>query len=214
MAQYGDVYQVDNDVRGAKTNPKVAIDSATSNYVIVWTNEDFSTYPETVLRSDNFYPDGRVDRCGIYARVYSFTTTDNEPKALNAMENYAADSSYYNKPFLVNIADTVGQSNPSVAMENGNLLVVWQNASTKTTINGRAFQLDAGGRVTAINDQVTISENERYSKYTPSVDMDTLGNAVVTYSSNLQDGSEQGIYARTFKVDSSGKQTLKGLSQP
>ena len=211
LAQYGDFFQVDNDVRGVKTNPKVAIDSATGNFVITWANEDYSTR-EDVLISDNNYPNGTVDRYGIYASIYNFTTTDDEPSRIASMKD--STGVYSDKPFLVNVADTVGQCNPSVAMENGNLIVVWQNSTLKSTINGRTFQLDSGGKVVQVNDQVVISENGQYSKYTPSVDMDSKGNAVVTYSSALQDGSEKGIYARTYKVDSTGAQTLKGLSQP
>lgn len=211
LAQYGDFFQVDNDVRGVKTNPKVAIDSATGNFVITWANEDYSSR-EDVLVADNNYPNGTVDRYGIYARIYSFTSTDDEPSAIASMKD--SRGVYSDKPFLVNVADTTGQCNPSVAMESGNLIVVWQNSTLKSTINGRTFQLDSGGKVVQVNDQVVISENGKYSKYTPSVDMDSKGNVVVTYSSALQDGSEKGIYARTYKVDSNGKQTLKGLNQP
>ena len=211
LVNNGDVFQVDNDVRGVKTTPKVAIDSSTGNFVIVWANEDYSSRDD-VLKYDNNYPNNEIDRFGIYARVYSFTTTDRQPNPLYSLKDYTG--AYSTKPFLVNNADSIAQNNPSVAMENGNLMVVWQDCGLKSTINGRTYQLDSGGKIVQVNDQVVISESGQYSKYTPSIDMDSKGNAVVAYSSNLQDGSEKGIYARTFKVDKDGKLTLNGLNQP
>lgn len=214
MTQVGDVFEVDNDVRGAKSSPKVAIDSTTGNFVIVWSNDDSST-SATILRGDNYYPNGTIDKCGIYARIFNFSSTYVEPTATSAASGLGASASDAAKPFLVNIADDMVQQSPAVAMENGNLMIVWQSAATSvSTICGRSFVLDNSGNITQAFAQQTISQSSTYRKSSPDVSMDSLGNAVVVYAATLQDGSDMGIYARTFKVNSQGEQTMNSaLSQ-
>ncbi len=96
--------------------------------------------------------------------------------------------------------------NPNVSQAiaadaNGNYIVVWvSNAQDSDLYGVYAQRFNADGVPQGLEFQVNTTATD--NQINPTVAMDAAGNFVVTWASNLQDGSGYGVYAQRF--DASG----------
>lgn len=103
----------------------------------------------------------------------------------------------------VNSFTTCGQLDPAVAVDpNGNFVVVWTSYCQEGSESGvfaRTFN-SIGAQVSGdlqVNSFTTSYQDD------PSVGMDSGGNFVVVWASDLQDGSIYGIFGRRFDLSGS-----------
>ena len=103
--------------------------------------------------------------------------------------------------FLVNTYTAGTQQRASVAMnEQGNFVVVWSSSSqdgSGTGIFGQRFNADGTreGSEFQVNTHTDLDQDE------PSVAIDGLGNFVVVWCSNDQDGSGWGVFGQRYDAD-------------
>jgi hypothetical protein len=208
----GPGFPVNSYTTGFQGDASVASD-ANGNFVVVWLSAQD-------VFGQLFLPDGTPQ--GIEFPVNSYTTGfQGEPSvASDANGNFvvawtAQDGSSYGifgKRYLpdgtpqgiefpVNSYTTGSQVNPSVASDViGNFVVVWEDGSqdgSRSGIFGKRFLPD--GTPQGIDFRVnTYTTNKQYG---PSVASDDIGNFVVVWESNLQDGSDVGVFGQRYLPD-------------
>ncbi len=192
--------------------------NATGDFVVVWQSclQDGS--------GDGIYRqlyDASGFPLGTEARVNTFTTLDqqNPSVAMDATGNfvvawesigqdgsaggvyaqrYSAAGVAQGGEIKVNTFTTNGQLSPSVAMDaSGDFVVVWDSFSQEpgsTGVYGQRY--NAAG--VPQGSEFHVNTFTADIQVIPDVSMDANGNFVVTWTSNLQDGSGFGIYAQRF----------------
>jgi Bacterial cadherin-like domain len=172
-----------------QSNSTVAI-AEDGSFVVSWTSFD-----------DNGFG-------GIYARQYS---SDGQPQGVefqviswisfdeNGVNNGIYAKRYYSDgepqeefEFKVNTdTDNSGISNSTVAMNgNGNFVISWDN---KNETYARLYN-STGEPIEEFQVNTTLPE----AQYQPTVAIAQDGSFVIVWTSNLQDGSETGIYAQRY----------------
>lgn len=170
----GSEFLVNTNTRGDQSTPAVAIDSS-GNFVIVWTNES-----------------GGFSGQDIYGQRFS------------------ANSTLLGLEFQVNLTTQQDQANPDVAMDAvGNFVVVYDSEFQDNNTNGRdgngtgifLQRFNQAGALIGPETRVnTITDRDQA---TPAVAMNGLGEFVVVWTSDRQDGSSRGVFGQRY--NSSGQ---------
>jgi Ca2+-binding RTX toxin-like protein len=115
-------------------------------------------------------------------------------------QRYDANGAVTGGEFLINNTTSGNQQLPAItALPNGGFVVTWQSADVSGTgIFARRY--DAGG--TALGTEFQVNTATASTQETAAIVALADGGFVVTWQSNLQDGSSNGIYAQRY--DSNG----------
>jgi hypothetical protein len=114
-------------------------------------------------------------------------------------QRYNADGSKAGGEFRVNTTTANDQTHPIVAMDHaGNFVVVWDSysSSTRTDVYFQRYNASGVAQGGETRANTTTSSDQEYA----SLGMDQNGNFVITWSSDGQDGSGEGIYAQRFSA--------------
>ncbi|MEA5604841.1 beta strand repeat-containing protein, partial [Nostoc sp. UHCC 0252] len=161
-AAVGGEFLVNTHTRNSQYNPTVAID-ADGDFVISW---------------QSYYQDGSY--LGIYAQRY------NSAGVAQGSE------------FLVNTHTQGYQSNPTVAMDGtGDFVISWQSDGQDGSGYGIYAQRYTSAGV-AIGVEFKVNTHTDGNQYNPTVAMDADGDFIISWTSNGQDGSSDGIYAQRY----------------
>ena len=216
-AAQGNEFRVNTYTTAQQSSPAVAMDSA-GDFVVTWDSygEDGSLYGIYAQR----YAAPKPSTVGAEFRVNTYTTDNQDlPKvAMDAAgdfvvtwESYGQDGSGYGiyaqrynaagltqgSEFQVNTYTTGNQKNPSVAMDStGDIVIAWQSFGQDGNEYGTYAQRynSAGvpqGSEFLVNTYTTGGQSNA------SVAMDAAGDFVVAWQSFGQDGSLEGIFARS-----------------
>jgi hypothetical protein len=208
-------FRVNTTTAGDQKNADVAMD-ATGDFVISWTGPDQNgkgvflqrynaagqklggeVQANPMTTGDQQLPDVAMDAAGNYVLVYQNDVAPASGGGLYAQRyNFAGVSQ--GAPVLLNTIPSV--ANPRVAMNGaGNFVVTWQGYDP-TTANqeffGRRFNAagQAQGGPFPVNTYTTGSQSG------PTVAIDATGDFLITWTSQGQDGSGTGVYARRFNA--------------
>jgi len=103
--------------------------------------------------------------------------------------------------FQVNEYTTGDQSRPRIAMSPaGDFIVVWEGGPDADAGAVMARRYDAGG--SALGDEFRVNTTEAGAQHEPDVALDSVGRAIVVWTSDGQDGDAGGIYYQ--RLDASG----------
>ncbi len=116
-------------------------------------------------------------------------------------KRYQADGTPAGDEFQVNAETGSTQWRPAVAIDTwGNFVITWESSGQDGSSYGiYAQRYDADGN--PVGTEFRVNTETASSQIRPSIAMDGLGDFVVTWSSNLQDGSGYGVYAQAFFAD-------------
>ncbi|HEY9844151.1 MAG TPA: fibronectin type III domain-containing protein, partial [Candidatus Obscuribacterales bacterium] len=147
-------------------------------------------------------PDVAMDADGDYLIVWqSYAQEDGDSYAIVG-RSFSAGSDIGGSEFVINSYTTGTQESPAIAMDaDGNFVVVWSSFGQdgdEYGIFGRRFA--AGDSTGSSEFQVNTYTTGRQQR--PAVAMDADGDFVVSWLSYYQDGSEGGIYGRSFASES------------
>jgi len=100
--------------------------------------------------------------------------------------------------FIVNSYTTSDQENSSVAMSNsGNMVIAWESSGQDLGLEGiYAQRYDVFGN--PIGNEFWVNSSSMGEQEKPAVAMDAMGNFVIVWQSNGQDGDGYGIYAQRY----------------
>ncbi|MEK6258841.1 MAG: M10 family metallopeptidase C-terminal domain-containing protein [Planctomycetota bacterium] len=210
-------FRVNTTTTGNQFNSTVAIDTA-GDFVVTWTSAGQDGSGNGIY-AQRFNSTGTAQ--GIEFRVNTATANDqgNSTVAMDSNGNFVVTwvsalqdgggNGIYAKrydsagvvlgiEFRVNTVTANDQNAPNLAMDpNGNFVVVWQSNLQDGGGNGiYAKRYDAAGVVQGSEFKVnTTTANDQVNS---TIAMDSSGNFVVVWQSNLQDGSGNGIYAQRY----------------
>lgn len=213
----GEEFRVNTTTAGPQENPAVAMDSD-GDFVIAWQNGGQTVqgiYAQRYgangvphggeflvssgIESSLISPRVAMDRDGDFVVAWtnyvSFNATDVYAR------RYSASGVSQGGAFLVNTYTPDNQTTYGVAMNDvGDFVIVWSSMGQDgSSLGVYAQRFSAAG--------VAQGEEFRANTYTTSlqavggVAMDATGNFTITWTSDGQDGSNLGAYARRFTAD-------------
>ncbi len=206
----------------AKRYPSIAKAASSGNFVVTWDSLDAASYGIFARR---FKADGnpwadtfQVNTTTAGVQTRSSIGMDNYSNFLVAWEGhggqdgdgigvfaqmYTSSGTTAGTEFQVNSTVAGNQTNPSVAMSwNGRGVVVWENSASDGNLNTYdiyARRINLNGSLAGEEFRVNTATESYQGR--PSVAMDAIGDFVVAWASQDQDGSFQGIYARKFDLN-------------
>ena len=214
-----------NIVDNQTINPNVAQAIATDangNYVVVWTSnlQDGSLYGiyaqrfnaqgiaqgaefliNTTTADNQINPAVAMDTAGNFVVTWSSNLQDGDGYGVYAQRFDAAGVSQGSE-FQVHTTTVGGQGTPAIAMANdGRFVIAWssggQDPDGSTGIYAQRF--DASG--VAQGSEFRVNTYTTGIQQLTSVAMDSAGNFVVTWASDLQDGSNYGVYGQRYDAN-------------
>jgi hypothetical protein len=140
------------------------------------------------------------DADGDFAVVWFSAGQDGSSNSIHG-QRYSSSGVPQGAEFLVNSTTLFLQISPSVAMDAaGNFVVVWFGNGVGDGDGVFARRYDVAGVAQGLEFKVNTHTTDRQDN--PSIAMDAVGNFVVAWESDAQDGFNDGIYAQRF--DASG----------
>lgn len=223
---YGPEFRVNTTTENDQLNPDVSMD-ANGGFVIVWegdSNDGQSIYAQRydlngqpidsefrvspVVNSEN--NDAVVDKNSNGAFVVAWAASGiDDNNDINAdtsntgvyAQRYGIDGSPIDDAIRINTTTLNAQDNPDVALQDdGSFIVAWESNGQDGGGSGIfAQRYNASGNAVGIEFQVNNIVNN--NQINPVIAVDTVGNFVIAWESNGQDGSGSGIYARLYDVN-------------
>lgn len=153
----------------------------------------------TTTAGDQDRPAVAMDSAGNSVIVWSSNGQDGGGKGIYA-QRYNAAGVAQGVEFLVNTTTTGDQELPTVAMSSSGAFVVgWTSAGQDGGGKGiYAQRYNAAGVAQGSEFRVNTTTSDDQDNAT--VSMDTTGNFVFGWSSNGQDGSQNGVYAQRYNA--------------
>lgn len=221
---------VNTTTTDAQRAPAIAMD-ADGNYVVVWESTDGDgqgIYGQrflangtanggeflvnTLTQLDQVSPTVAMNAAGEFVvgwvSDYRATFDPNDTEKSIFVRWYNANGVAPAKEFLVHKYVKDAQEYPSVAIaKNGNFVVVWQSINQERLAEGlgsswgvyaRQFRPDGSSPQ---EQEFRVNETTDGPQRYPSVGMDDVGNFVVAWQTNKQDGSSWGIYQRAYRAN-------------
>ena len=207
-------FQVNTTTLGTQDAPSVAMD-ASGSFVVAWTGQDASGRGVYIQRYNaagvaqgsetlvNAYTSLNQDQPAIAMNTSGFVVAwasngqDGSVDGIYA-RRYDSSGNALGSEFRVNTHTSSDQKEPQIAMNAaGSFVVTWSGDGQDGSGYGiYAQRYDANGVAAGSEFRVntTTSNTQKYS----SVAVDSNGNFVVTWTSEYQDGSWEGIYGQRY----------------
>ncbi|MBI3898161.1 MAG: DUF4347 domain-containing protein [Gammaproteobacteria bacterium] len=116
-------------------------------------------------------------------------------------QRYDANGVAQGGEFRVNTTTLNVQDTPAIAMNDvSNFVIVWNSANQDGSgygVYGQRYNSSGVAQGSEFRVNTTTADNQ----YNPSVSMDALGNFVVVWTSDNQDGSGSGIYGKRYNYN-------------
>jgi len=210
--------QVNTFTTGRQEDPSVGFDAA-GNFVVVWASGGYQDGDSIGVFARRFSAAGTAlggefpvnvttlgaqrnpvvayDRNGNFVVAWSSSTGDGDGAGVFA-RRFNSAATPLGGEFRVNLWTTSYQGFPSITpMEDGGFIVVWRSSfqdGDDVGAYGRRF--DASG--TAVGSEVRVNTYTTGAQQMPVVSASPDGDLVVTWFSQGQDGSFNGIYAQRY----------------
>lgn len=207
-------FRVNTTTASTQQQANIAMDSA-GNFVVVWEsrsgNYDIKAQRyssngtaigteftvNTTTTNDQTGASVSMNSAGQFVVAWESKTGDGSASGVFA-QRYNADGTTAGGQFQVNQTATNDQLDPEVAVDElGGFVISWESKQTDVgDVYVRRFD-NTGAAVTG-DVLVNTTTADRQGKASVAVDSD--GNFVVAWSSNLQDGNGEGVFARQYSA--------------
>jgi Ca2+-binding RTX toxin-like protein len=222
----GSEFQVDTNSNNFLLNPTVVM-NGNGNFVISWTQFDvtgsngFETYARlydntgvaansefkvnTTHADAQYSPTVAIAPNGSFVISWSSNLQDNIPANADDQSDSGVYAQRYNSngvpqgvEFKVNTQTVNDQSFSTIAIDqNGNFVIAWQSENQDGSDYGIYAQRYNSAGV-AQGSEFRVNTQTANEQSAPKIAMDTTGNFVISWQSNLQDGSGYGVYAQRY----------------
>ena len=216
VSSAGSEFRVNTYTTNNQQNPKVAIDAA-GDYVVVWQSngQDGSGYGVYAQRYNaagvtqgsefrvNTYTTGvqaaptvAIDSAGDF--IIAWYGAGPNGYGIYARQYNAAGVVQTTSEFLANTTTTGGHDEPAIAVDSaGDFVIAWRSQDGSFT-GIYAQRYNAAG----VNQgsEFLVNTYTTNAQFSPTVAMDSVGDFVVAWSSEYQDGSSFGIYAQRYNA--------------
>ncbi|MEH2369148.1 beta strand repeat-containing protein [Nostoc sp.] len=213
----GGEFQVNASTNNNQVNPTVAID-ADGDFVISWQSigQDGSSYGVYAQRytsaglaiggefqvnthtgSSQYNPTIAMDATGDFVISWQSYYQDGSYLGIYAQRYTSAGLAIGNE-FLVNTHTQGNQFNPTVAMDGtGDFIISWQSYGQDESGNGIYAQRYTSAGL-AIGVEFQVNTHTEGNQSNPTVAMNADGDFIISWTSDSQDGSMDGIYAQRY----------------
>ena len=117
-------------------------------------------------------------------------------------QRYTTNGTVAGTEFLVNSHTTADQRYPSIAMDaDGDFVVAWQSRNQDGSNWGIYAQRYSADGTPSVDGEFRVNSHTSNAQTYPQVAMDADGDFVVAWDSDLQDGSEYGVYAQRYNAN-------------
>jgi len=215
--QAGEEFQVNTYTDNHQRKPAIAMDKR-GNFVITWRSryQDGSEYGIFAQRFNkrgkalgsefqvNTYTDGEqrdpaiaMDKRGNFVITWQSWEQDGSDDVIFA-QRFNKKGIALGPEFQVNTYIDYDQDSPAIAMDKkGNFVITWMSTWQDGSEYGiYAQRFNKQGQ--ALGSEFQVNTYTSDSQWTPAIAMDEIGNFVITWQSNGQDGSKGGIYAQRY----------------
>jgi hypothetical protein len=220
----GGEFRVNTTTSNAQSNPSAAMDSS-GNFVVAWqsNSQDGSGYGVYAQRYNSAgavqggefrvnstisfaqrNPSAAMDRAGDF--VISWNGNGSGDYSGVYAQRYNSAGVVQGGEFRVNTSVSTGtnaRTNPSAAMDStGDFVISWQSNSQDGSGYGvYAQRYNSAGAVQGVEFKVNTytTLDQRF----PAAVMDSAGEFVISWQSNLQDGGNYGIYGQRYNASGS-----------
>ncbi|MEH2075124.1 MAG: cadherin-like domain-containing protein [Nostoc sp.] len=212
----GNEFRVNTTTTGDQINPTVAI-NATGDFVVSWQSQDVSG---NGIYAQRYNSSGVAQGNEFRVNTYTDDNQINPTVAMDAAgdfviswQSYYQDNSYYGiyaqrynssgavqgNEFKVNTYTAKDQRNSTVAMDaNGNFVISWQSLGEDGSSYGIYAQRYSSAGV-AQGNEFKVNTYTTSSQDNPTVAINANnGDFVISWTSNGQDGSSDGVYAQRY----------------
>ncbi|MFS0517929.1 beta strand repeat-containing protein, partial [Nostoc sp. UIC 10607] len=213
----GSEFRVNNTITGNQFNPTIAMD-ADGDFVISWTSngqdgDGFGIYAQRynssgVAQGSEFRvndtitdsqsnPTIAMDADGDFVISWTSNGQDGDGFGIYA-QRYNSTGVAQGSEFRVNDTIIGFQNNSTIAMDaDGDFVISWQSYYQDGSGYGiYAQRYNSSGVAQGSEFQVNTTITD--SQYNPTIAMDADGDFVISWTSNGQDGSGYGIYAKRY----------------
>jgi hypothetical protein len=156
----------------------------------------------TTVTSVQINPSVAMDSAGDFVVAWQSYGQDGSSYGIYA-KRYNAAGVVQGAEFKVNTTTANTQVNPSAAMDSsGNFVIAWQSYGQDGSGDGvYAQRYNADGTKPSTNGaEFKVNTTTANTQANPSAAMDSSGNFVIAWQSNLQDNSNFGIYAQRYNA--------------
>ncbi|OYD96612.1 hypothetical protein CDG76_07505 [Nostoc sp. 'Peltigera membranacea cyanobiont' 210A] len=216
VAQGGE-FQVNASTNNNQVNPTVAMDTS-GNFVISWqsSGQDGSSYGvyaqrytsaglaiggefqvNTHTQGSQYNPTIAVDATGDFVISWQSYYQDGSYLGIYAQRYTSAGLAIGNE-FQVNTHTQGSQYNPTVAMDGtGDYVISWQSYGQDGSGDGiYAQRYNSSGLAQGV--EFKVNTHTEGNQYNPTVAMNADGDFIISWTSDSQDGSGDGIYAQRY----------------
>lgn len=223
----GSQFQVNNFTTGAQTAYDVAYDS-NGNFIIAWTSfGSFGNDVDNSIQARrynsvgvaldanefqvNTYTTSNQNRAKIATdnngnfviawQGYGVGTDNGGTQAINARRFNSTGTPIDANDFQVNTYTTGTQERPSLAMDNsGNFVITWSEKGGQDGNNSGVYaqRYSSNPTLTPVGTEFQVNTYTTSFQQDSSVAMDSVGNFVVSWRSNNQDGNSAGVFAQRY----------------
>ena len=205
-------------------NPNVAQAVATDangNYVVVWASNlqdgaGYGVYAQrfnadgtpagaefrvnTTTANDQLSAAVAMDTSGNFVVTWMSDLQDGSGNGIYA-QRYNAAGVAQGVEFRVNATTTGSQSSPAVAMSaSGSFAITWtsggQDPDGSSGVYGQRYNASGGAQ----GGEFRVNSYTTGAQQLSAIAMDATGNFIVTWASDLQDGSNYGVYAQRYNA--------------
>lgn len=162
----------------------------------------------TFTTGNQYKPSVAVDGTGSYVVAWQSHLQDGNGLGIFA-RRYNSSNVPQSSEFKVNSYTNGDQSEPAVATDgDGDFVVAWQsNLQDGDGMGVYAQRYDAAGA--AQSGEFRVNSHTTNTQEEVSASMDSAGNFVIAWQSNLQDQSETGVYAKRFTAAGAAQSEFK-----
>ena len=214
----GPEFRVNTYTTAAQYAPSVAMDAAGGNFAIVWASntQDGSGRGVFGQRYDlvgspagpefrvNTYTTGNqyqalIAKAVVGNFVVAWTSAGQDGSLLGIFgQQFGLNGTPFGAEFRVNTYTTSYQHRPAVAKDGiGNFVVTW-SSYTQDGFDEGVFGQRYVAAGTPVGPEFRVNTYTTYAQTRPSVAADGVGNFVVTWDSQTQDGSFLGVFGQRY----------------
>jgi phosphoheptose isomerase len=219
----GSEFQVNTRTLWEQQYPAIAMDSD-GDFVVTWQSsnqdgESWGIYAQrynasgvaqgveflvnTYIENAQMNPAIAMDSDGDFVIAYESFTWDPIARVGEGnifAQRYNASGVAQGDEFQVNTFTTNNQEYPAIAMDSdGNFVITWASGGQDGSFEGvYARRYNASG--VAQGGEFRVNTYTAGNQNYPSIAMDSDGDFVIAWQSNLQDGSDYGVYAQRYNA--------------
>ncbi|MGJ3247435.1 MAG: calcium-binding protein [Elainellaceae cyanobacterium] len=213
----GPEFRVNTEIAQNQDRPAVGMD-ANGNFIVTWTSEiqdgsgsgifaqryssngqplgvEFQVNTETASTQENSAI--AVSRRGDFVITWESRLQDGSLDGIFA-QRYNSSGVPVGGEFQVNTETSLNQINPAIAIsDDGSFVVAWQSQGQDGSFEG-IFARRFAANGSRLGNEFQVNTTTLGTQEFPAVATDADGNFVVTWVSEGQDGSGDGIFGRAF----------------